>query len=183
MEEEGLEMDELLGMVGHYHYNRPGPDNSKTKAKIFKKLEDQEDPYEFDSLPINEAIFVKQYCNLGRRKYSLMRRLFSPYINLPSHEAVAAEENKITPLCKILESFFDKKDVENLKRLMFLLLRRHDSWHGVFSKSLRPSYQKTTLLHIRLRHYLLNSDELGSIWAENGHFTSIPRLSILLELS
>ena len=140
MEEEGLEMDEFLGMVGHYHYNRPGPDNSKTKAKIFKKLEDQEDPYEFDSLPINEAIFVKQYCNLGRRKYSLMRRLFSPYINLPSHEAVAAEENKLTPLCKIL-------------------------------------------LHIRLRHYLLNSDELGSIWAENGHFTSIPRLSILLELS
>ena len=67
---------------------------------MFKKIEEKTDPFEYQKLPLLESCFIKNYCELGRRKYNLLRTVVRPWIQLAPNDGpngVVAFENSITP--------------------------------------------------------------------------------------
>lgn len=92
-EENGCSVLEILM---HLAYSETYQTN-KSLASIFRKIEQGELVTETSQVPVDVCLHVKEECMLGRRRYTNLRHILSPWVSLTPYHKVSAEAQSILP--------------------------------------------------------------------------------------
>ena len=97
-EKENIEFSKFLAYMGRRYYQDGSSTHySKEKGQIFDSIYQDKDPYEQKKLSPKQGVFLKKNLDIGRRRYTELRKFLNPYVHLPGTDVVREEEKKIVP--------------------------------------------------------------------------------------
>ena len=92
----GLSMLETLATFGRKHYLKPGENYNYALGQLCSKIANGVDPYPKE-VPLDVALTLQQYLEIGDTKYTNLVKIILPYIKLPEKNRVRKRKKVLLP--------------------------------------------------------------------------------------
>ena len=97
-ENQDIDFGKFLAYMGRRYYQDGTSSHfDSEKAKVFDNIYQGKNPYDNKKLSAQQGVFLKKSLDIGRRRYTVLRKFLNPYVHLPKNEDVRAEEKNIVP--------------------------------------------------------------------------------------
>ena len=116
---ESIQLDKLLGLVGRRMCSTAGDHFNFEKSQVFGQIYDGINPYRNNELSVEQACFVKESLEIGRRKFTNFRTFMQPFVKMPSAEKIRNFQHDISTLHleKVVNQIYNKAETKFRQRI------------------------------------------------------------------